>query len=546
MLSVFLCMLVSLGAASSSSWEITPQNPVVGDVMEIKGTGFTGENTEVMVTFEKEVQVVDGSYECLLEDVTIPSGFDNRFTVQAVGGDDLNVRAKVLLWITKSSEAKNGIAAVSQKNVPPGTYEIKIDGKSSASTVKLKITASQKVEVDSGGSLSYEYNTKSMPSGNFEVKIGGSTKKVELQPAENGNSGIVSSREQNSNEGDKSDGNSWNNLKFILSHPYSLHSFYTANESVKISYDGPETLGKQRVDIYLIKEHSPSFPENTTSNGTNESAISLESLLNNTESYIQIPATLNEYGDLSPLTLGPLPAGNYWALITLAGNETEKTGSEKKILLSKYFEVLEHEMEAVAPYTVEEGENFEVNMRLKNATAQRNYTYWAVLIKDSAYKASEGTNPSGITTGIRPVVNGVDLIKSLETSLIGNESENGKDELKNKIQTMIGEDNGTISIGEKNQSNLSLKSLELSPGDYLLITGAYENKEGLAGMAQKELRITAKSSQGLGLESSLGNTFGSISSMKNRASQFMGIKSILETPKAFMFENIKQIFKQRN
>jgi len=341
--------------------------------------------------------------------------------------------------------------------------------------------------------------------------------------------------------------NSWNNLQLILSYPYSLHSFYTANESLKLSYNGPEALGQQNVDIYLVKERSPSSPENEISYDMNESTINLEDVLNsNTKSYIQIPATLNKDGDLTPLKLGPLPAGNYCVLITLAGNETEKTESEKEILLAKHVEVLEYEMEAVAPYTVEEGENLKVNLTLKNAPTEKSYTYWAVLIKDDAYTVSEGQNPSGMITGIRPVVNGVDLIKSLETSLIGNESENGKDELKNKIQTMIGEDNGTISIGEKNQSNLSLKSLELSPGDYLLITGAYENKEGLAGMAQKELRITAKSSQGLGLESSLGNTFGSISSMKNRASQFMGIKSILETPKAFMFENIKQIFKQRN
>ncbi|WP_212556093.1 TIGR04279 domain-containing protein, partial [Methanosarcina spelaei] len=56
----------------------------------------------------------------------------------------------------------------------------------------------------------------------------------------------------------KKEKNSWNNMKFILSYPYSLRSFYTVNESIKLSYDGPETLGQQNVDIYLIKEHSPS------------------------------------------------------------------------------------------------------------------------------------------------------------------------------------------------------------------------------------------------------------------------------------------------
>lgn len=201
LLPIFLCLIISPGAAASSNWKLIPENPVVGDIMEIRGTGFEGETAEVVVTFEKEVPVQDGKYEYLLEDIIIPSGFDNRFTVQATGADDLNVRAKMLLWITKSAEAKDGIAIVSQKSVPPGKYKIRIDGKSSASTVKLKITAMQEVEVDSGGSLSYEYNTKSIPAGNFEVNVGSIEKQIELQPAESLPSETNSSSEQNLSEG---------------------------------------------------------------------------------------------------------------------------------------------------------------------------------------------------------------------------------------------------------------------------------------------------------------------------------------------------------
>jgi hypothetical protein len=201
LLPVFLCLIFSHGAAASSSWEITPENPVVGDTMEIRGTGFEGKTVETMVTFEEKVQVQDGRYEYMLEDVIIPSGFDNSFTVQATGADDLNVRAKMLLWITKSAEAKDGTAVVSQTGVPPGTYLLRIDGKASGSEVKIKITARQEVEVDSGGSLTYEYNTKSIPAGNFEVKIGDSTKQVELQPAGSLPLETNSSSEQNVSEG---------------------------------------------------------------------------------------------------------------------------------------------------------------------------------------------------------------------------------------------------------------------------------------------------------------------------------------------------------
>jgi len=554
LLSVFLFVIISPGAAASSNWELTPQNPVVGDIMKISGTGFEGDTAKVLVTFEKDVTVQDGEYEYTLEDVVIPSGFDNSFTVKAEGADDLNVRAKMLLWLTKSAEAKDGTATVSQTHVPGGTYEIRIDGKASSSEVKLKITAMQEIEVNSDGSLSYEYNTKSISAGDFEVKVGDVEKQIELQPSENLDSETnsseqnlseeqnnerlfleVNSSEQNSSErkgnecpGDtpevdvynwtdaqgnesiipetKTKKNSWNNLKFILSYPYSLRSFYTVNESIKLSYDGPEALGQQNVDIYLIKEHSPSSPENGISSGMSKSTINLEDVLNNgTEAYVKIPATLNKEGDLTPLTLGPLQAGYYWILITHAENETVKNESEKEIYLAKYFEVLEYQMEARAPDALQEGKNLEVNLGLKNAPAEKNYTYWAVLIKDSAYTASEDTNPRwGMTTGIRPIVNGVDIIGSLETSLNRHESENGNDELENKIQTIIGKDNGTISISEKNQSKLSLKSLELPPGDYLLVTGAYEDSEGLTGIFQKKVRISSEKLYGLDLESSSG------------------------------------------
>jgi hypothetical protein len=137
----------------------------------------------VLVSFEKDVQVLDGKYEYLLEDVKILPGFDNRFSVQAKGAEDLNVRVKMILWITITAKAKGGSATISQSGVPPGTYRIRIDGKSNASDVELRITGLQQVKVDSGN-FSYKYDTKSIPSGTFEIKAGNVIKQVILQPAE--------------------------------------------------------------------------------------------------------------------------------------------------------------------------------------------------------------------------------------------------------------------------------------------------------------------------------------------------------------------------
>ena len=124
----------------------------------------------------------EGKFEYVLEDVNIPEGVNNLFTVEAIGAKNLNVRVKMLLWMTKSSEASGNTATVSQSNVPPGTYTIKIDGDAGegVSQVNLKISASLGIEADSNGDFSYSYNTKSVPPGNFEINVGGITKGINL------------------------------------------------------------------------------------------------------------------------------------------------------------------------------------------------------------------------------------------------------------------------------------------------------------------------------------------------------------------------------
>lgn len=180
---ILALLTISPAAAAVSSWEISPENPTLGDTLRIKGSASPEEEVEIQVTFEKDVQASGGEYEYTLEDVKIPEGFNNRFTVQASEARNLNVRVKMLIWITKSSEASGNTATVTQSSVPPGTYQIKMDGdaKRGDSTVNLKITAVQRVKADSDGDFSYSYNTKAVPPGDFKVSAGGTTKKVTLQ-----------------------------------------------------------------------------------------------------------------------------------------------------------------------------------------------------------------------------------------------------------------------------------------------------------------------------------------------------------------------------
>lgn len=197
-LTLFVSLISLSGIAAASNWELVPKTPVVGDIIEIRGANFSGETADVKVSFEKDVPVSEGRYEYLLENVEISPGFKNRFSVQAKGAENLNVRVKMILWLTRSADAKGGIATVSQSAVPPGTYQIRIDGKSKAPEVKLKITGLQQMKVESGN-FNYKYNTESIPAGNFEIIVGDVAKKVILQPAEDLSSNIANPSDKKGN-----------------------------------------------------------------------------------------------------------------------------------------------------------------------------------------------------------------------------------------------------------------------------------------------------------------------------------------------------------
>jgi len=128
-----------------SHWDFSPKKPVSGDVLNIKGSAFPGEKVDVFVNFETTVPVSKGKFEYTIDEIKIPEGLNNFFTVEAEGAKNLNVRVKKVIWVTKSSEASGDTAIVSQSNVPPGTYKIKIDGNAEKRVpkVNLNITASQ-------------------------------------------------------------------------------------------------------------------------------------------------------------------------------------------------------------------------------------------------------------------------------------------------------------------------------------------------------------------------------------------------------------------
>ena len=108
-----------------------------------------------------------------------------------------------------------------------------------------------------------------------------------------------------------------------------------------------------------------------------------------------------------------------------------------------------------------------------------------------AYRADINLSANGTKIGTDVFINEIGIARDLGINSTNYESKLNRNELSNNIQTLIGEGNGTISIGEENQNTLSLITLDLLPGDYLLFTGAYEQGKGIVGIDQEELTIFA-------------------------------------------------------
>ncbi len=182
-LFIFITVAVFPASGEVSGWEINPANPVAGDTVLITGSASPKEEVGFLVYFEEDVPVIGGTYTYELQNVEVPD-FNNRFTVRAEGVEDLYVRGKLVLWRQRSTKAKEGVAVLSAERVPPGTYQLKLDGnaKNGETRVKLKVTALQVVKADSEGKFSYAYSTESVPPGKYEIIGGNYAVTVTLQP----------------------------------------------------------------------------------------------------------------------------------------------------------------------------------------------------------------------------------------------------------------------------------------------------------------------------------------------------------------------------
>jgi flagellar motility protein MotE (MotC chaperone) len=185
-LPLFLILTLPVGVYASVEYvKITPENPIQGDVVSITVKASPFEEVQVTVLFSKTLEASGGEYTWRLNGVRIPST-PNTFEVRAENVRNLHVAVKVLLiWVTKSVDAKGGVASMSQSDVPVGTYDVVIYGETldKTSKVTITVTASAAITMNRNGLYTYSLDTSSIPVGTFTVRIGEVEKTITLSPS---------------------------------------------------------------------------------------------------------------------------------------------------------------------------------------------------------------------------------------------------------------------------------------------------------------------------------------------------------------------------
>ena len=267
---------------------------------------------------------------------------------------------------------------------------------------------------------------------------------------------------------------------------YLSHPIYLPEENVTMSFHGESGL-EGDVEIYLFKVSSDcasglfdAFKAGDIENLDNLFHCNVEE-----GDYKKYCAKLGNNGDLLDYDLGPLDAGEYCIVMMQENEDCSLTALSATALV-----VTEYELCVDAPSSIVKGDDLDISIEdLMGAPEKSNCTYAAALIRDQAYRANIEIDSNGTKNGTSVIINDVDLIEEFDINSSNYRSKLTRNELQTEIQTLIGEGNGSLAIGEVGQESLSITAFDLPVGDYYLFVGAYSPEDGLAGLTQLEVEI---------------------------------------------------------
>jgi hypothetical protein len=196
LITIFVSIFISLGL----SFELSSANIEPGQEIVLTGMAKPGSQLSFQSSFTMNLPVTAGKYEYEAT-VEIPQK-PNRFTVAARNVEDFNAGVKFGIWITKNFKASGGTARISQADVPPGRYNLKIFGTALPGSREIPVTveAETQVQADSAGKYNLAIDTSGIPAGDYRIAGAGDEKVIRM------GSGSSSSISTSSEVGGESEG----------------------------------------------------------------------------------------------------------------------------------------------------------------------------------------------------------------------------------------------------------------------------------------------------------------------------------------------------
>ncbi|WP_369425548.1 hypothetical protein [Methanothrix sp.] len=169
-----------------SGFEVSPQTVRPGEDITLSGIASPGERVQFRSSFSMDLPVVNGmyGYESTVEIPQKP----NRFSVSVKNVQDLSVGVRMGIWITKRIEASGGSVSLSQRDVPPGRYTLKLFGNAlpGARYVKVDVAAETEVRADQDGKYRLVIDTSGVPEGEYRIESSGDVKVVRITTGSDG------------------------------------------------------------------------------------------------------------------------------------------------------------------------------------------------------------------------------------------------------------------------------------------------------------------------------------------------------------------------
>jgi len=162
--------------------DITPPNPKPGDQINVNIKGACDEKVPIEINYKETAPVINQAFTVQINRVHVPWS-KNRLFLEAKNVETMKVAAKFLIWIHKKVEVINGVAQYTLKDIPKGSYSVKLSGTTSRETweVHIKVTASSELQLDKSGSCVYTFQPNPVQEGSLAVRCKEIEKCVEIK-----------------------------------------------------------------------------------------------------------------------------------------------------------------------------------------------------------------------------------------------------------------------------------------------------------------------------------------------------------------------------